>query len=166
MCLLLDLLSAQTILLRELNRGYVASNVASATIFAQPFDEQFVNSAERSYSVELTIENFLRYHQYEVSLALERPYRTIQLTNLIEDVPGVTAVEARITTNMRRVYADDGIGGTIPLTAAPSDSSPMAPELEAGRWLTLQDTNAIVVNTDLMEDEPDLSLRGRNFAQY
>jgi len=109
-------------------------------------------------SVELTIENFLRYHQYDVSLALERPYRTIQLTNLIEDVEGVTAVEGRITTNVRRIYADDSIGGTIPLTAAPADSTLMAPELEAGRWLLPEDTNAIVVNTDLMDDEPDLSL--------
>ncbi|KAA3658970.1 MAG: ABC transporter permease, partial [Chloroflexi bacterium] len=109
-------------------------------------------------SVELTIENFLRFHQYDVSLALERPYRTIQLTNLMEDVEGVTAVEGRITTNVRRVYADDAISGTIPLTAAPADSELMAPELEAGRWLTLDDSNAIVVNTDLMEDEPDLGL--------
>ena len=109
-------------------------------------------------SVQLTIDNFLRYHQYDVSLALERPYRTIQLTNLAENVPGVTAVEGWISNNVRRVYADDSTGGTIPLTAAPANSQMMAPELEAGRWLLPGDGNAIVVNTDLIEDESDLGI--------
>ncbi|MCA9920847.1 MAG: FtsX-like permease family protein [Anaerolineales bacterium] len=109
-------------------------------------------------SVELTIDNFLRYHEYDVSLALERPYRTIQLSHLAEQVPGVTAVEGWVTGSARRLYDDESLSGTMALTAVPANTRFMSPALESGRWLNLSDDNAIVVNTDFMDDEPDVQI--------
>ncbi|MCA9973118.1 MAG: ABC transporter permease, partial [Anaerolineales bacterium] len=109
-------------------------------------------------SVAETVDNFLRYHRYDVSVALSRPYRAEQLEPLARQVPGVVATESWLTGSVRRVYADGSTGESLSLTAAPGDTRFMQPELAAGRWLTAADEDALVVNTDFLDDYPDLAL--------
>lgn len=107
-------------------------------------------------SVQLTIDNFLRYDQYDVSVNLERPYRLTRLQSVAAQLPDVVATEGWLTAGVRRVYADSSTGENISLTAVPAETRFMAPQLENGRWLQAGDQNAIVVDTDFMDAESDV----------
>ncbi len=109
-------------------------------------------------SMNLTIDNFLRYHQYDVSVTLERPYRAALAEPLVERMPGVVGVESWIINRTRRVYADDSTGENFMLIAAPAATQLMNPVPENGRWLLPDDGNRVVVNTDFLKDEPDVTV--------
>ena len=118
----------------------------------------FISVLSVRNSVQTTIDNFLRFHQYDVSVSLERPYRAAQVEPILQQLPGVVSVESWLTDGVRRVYADDTTSEGISLIAAPADTQLMNPNLEDGRWLLSDDGNALVVNTDFLKDEPDVAL--------
>ena len=109
-------------------------------------------------SVQTTVDSFLRFHQYDVRINFDRPYRLAQIEQIARETPGVVAYEAWNTAAVQRVRPDDSESDSFTLQAAPVDSKLMAPPLEDGRWLSPNETNAIVVNTDFLDDEPDLGL--------
>lgn len=109
-------------------------------------------------SVNETIERFLRFHQYDVSLGLEQAVRTERLEQIAYSVEGVVAVEGWSQGSAARVRPDDSKGSRLPIEGVPAETSMMSPPLEAGRWLQAGDGNVLVVNSDVMEDEPDLAL--------
>jgi putative ABC transport system permease protein len=109
-------------------------------------------------SVQTTLDNFLRFHEYDVRVNFSRPYRTSQLELLAQEVDGVVAVETWSSDSVRRVRPDGSDSESINLVAAPADSAMMDPLLENGRWLSPTDEYAIVVNTDVIDDEPDLQV--------
>jgi putative ABC transport system permease protein len=53
----------------------------------------FVSVLSVRASVDATVEDFMRFHQYDVSVELERPYRLARLEQVAKQVPGVLAVE-------------------------------------------------------------------------
>lgn len=116
----------------------------------------FISVLSVRNSVQATIDNFLRFHQYDVSVTLERPYRVAQVEPLARQLPGVVDVEGWLTGRVNRVYADDTTSEPFALIAAPAGSRFMDPQPENGRWLQPDDTNSIVVNTDFIKDEPDV----------
>ncbi len=109
-------------------------------------------------SVQQTLDDFLRYHRYDVSVVFARPYRTAQIEPLAQQLPGVVAVESWLTGSARRVFADASTSESVSLVAAPANSAFMDPKLEAGRWLLPTDANTLVVNTDFADAHPDLRL--------
>ena len=109
-------------------------------------------------SVQSTLDNFLRFHEYDVRVNFSRPYRSAQLELLAQEVDGVVAVETWSSSSVRRVRPDGSDSESFALQAAPTNSAMMNPVLENGRWLTPEDEYAIVVNTDVIADEPDLQV--------
>lgn len=109
-------------------------------------------------SMTETLDNFLLFHQYDVRINFDRPYRLAQIEQIALETPGVTAVESWTSTSARRVRPGGEDGVQASLQAAPVDSGMMAPPLENGRWLHPADPNAIIVNTAFMDEEPDLRL--------
>lgn len=109
-------------------------------------------------SVTVTVENFLRYHQYDVSLYLSRPYRVERTEQLTEQMAGVTAVESWFLSNGRLVLADDSFSENFVLVAAPNPSPFINPKTEAGRWLLPEDGQAVVINTEFAEQQPDVGV--------
>ncbi|MCP4428736.1 MAG: ABC transporter permease [Chloroflexi bacterium] len=134
----------------------------------------FISVLSVRNSVQTTIDNFLRFHQYDVSVSLERPYRAAQIEPIAQQLPGVVGVESWLTSRVRRVYDDDTTGEGISLIAAPADTQLIDPRLEDGRWLQLDDSASIVVNTDFLEAQPEpdvglgdeivLAVNGREIA--
>jgi putative ABC transport system permease protein len=118
----------------------------------------FISVLSVRNSVQATIDNFLRFHQYDVSVTLERPYRLAQVEPLVMQLPGVVEVEGWLTGRVSRVYADDSTSEPFTLIAAPADTRFMDPRPENGRWLLPGDTDSIVVNTDFIKDEPDVQV--------
>jgi putative ABC transport system permease protein len=118
----------------------------------------FISVLSVRNSVEATIESFLRFHQYDVSVVLERPYRVAQVEPIAMQVPGVVSVESWITGSASRIYADDSNSESFTLIAAPADTQLMDPQPENGRWLLTDDADSIVVNTDFIKEEPDVQV--------
>ena len=109
-------------------------------------------------SVQSTLDNFLRFHEYDVRVNFSRPYRTSQLELLALEVDSVVDVETWSSNSVRRVRPDGSDSESINLQAAPIDSDMMNPVMENGRWLSPEDKYAIVVNTDVIDDEPELQV--------
>jgi putative ABC transport system permease protein len=109
-------------------------------------------------SLTLTLNDMYDYIQYDVAVFLKRPYRIDLIQKLALGVPGVTTAESWDFATVRRVRPDDSESDNIMLYAPNADSPLVHPTLVQGRWLLPEDDNAIVVNTLLLKDEPDIKV--------
>jgi len=106
-------------------------------------------------SVNKTVEDFMRFHRYDVSVELERPYRLARLEQAAAQVPGVVAVEGWSLGGATRQRPDGTESEGLPIYALPAGSTLVEPQVSSGRWLGAG-RNEIVVNSDAVDDEPDL----------
>jgi len=109
-------------------------------------------------SVDATLEDFMRFHGYDVSVEMERSYRIQRLEQTALQVPGVVEVEAWSVARALRQRPDDTESESIPVVAIPPDTEFMVPEVSAGSWLPATGERAIVVNSDVIEEEPDIRI--------
>ena len=109
-------------------------------------------------SVNATLESFLRHSQYDVSLGMAQPYRIEVLERVAMEVPGVTDVESWSMDVGTRVRADDTESNAFRVYAVPSPSIIIDPQLERGDWLAGGDDQAVVINSDLLDKEPDIEI--------
>ncbi len=123
----------------------------------------FISVISVRTSVDATIASFMRFHQYDVSLEMSRPDLVARLEQAAREVPGVVALEVWSTGRATRVRGDDTKSDTFKIVAVPPDTTFMAPEMIAGTWLPLDQRssavsnhNGVVVNSDLVDDEPDI----------
>lgn len=119
-------------------------------------------------SVNATLTTFMRFHQYDVSVQMQNPELVVRLEQAATEVPGVIAVEVWTTGRATRVRPDDSKGNPTSLVAVPADTTFMAPEMISGRWLAPDGTtaaatpnpvlNAVVVNSDFVDEEQDVQV--------
>jgi putative ABC transport system permease protein len=120
----------------------------------------FISVLSVNRSVNATLDTFLRHHQYDVSISMARSYRMEQLRRVAEATPGVLAVEGWLQSGATRVRDDDSKSNFFRLQAVPPATSLIDPQMERGAWLDTAVSNGIVVNSDLLDDEPDLRVGG------
>lgn len=109
-------------------------------------------------SVDVTVENFMRYHRYDVSVELQRPYRLARVEQVARQLAGVVEVEGWSLDRATRQRPDGSESASLGVYALPADSSFVAPQVTKGRWLSDQVRYGIVINSDVVEDEPDLAV--------
>jgi putative ABC transport system permease protein len=109
-------------------------------------------------SMMATVDDMFASFGFDVLVMFERDYRAVELDRTTSQMPNIAMTEnwGRATVNV--VYADDETGDDITLEAPPADTEMYQPQLVEGRWLQPDDTNALVVNTDFMDDEPYLQV--------
>jgi putative ABC transport system permease protein len=107
-------------------------------------------------SVDATVEDFMRYHRYDVSIGLGRPYRLARVEPLARQVPGVVDVEGWSLDSATRLRPDGTESGGFRVYALPAASTFVAPQVSEGRWLSEEIRNGVVVNSDVVEEEGDL----------
>lgn len=119
-----------------------------------------------------TVDDALRYWQYDIRVGLAKPYRIQAVEAEARSVPGVTDVESWGFTGVVRKRpvvelgeSENGEESTEQsdriLMIAPADESEMIdPLLREGRWLLPDDERALVINTELLKAEPDLEVGG------
>jgi putative ABC transport system permease protein len=73
-------------------------------------------------------------------------------------VPGVADAESWTGNTARRVRPDGREGPNIDIIAPPADTNLIQPTILEGRWLLPNDENAIVVNTSVIKEEPDIKV--------
>lgn len=105
-----------------------------------------------------TLDEAANYWQYDISLQLNRPARTEYLVQEALRVPGVAGAESWGFAGVRRVRPDATESDTLLAVAPPADTDFIQPTVLQGRWLLPEDANALVLNTDVLRDEPDIAV--------
>ncbi len=103
-----------------------------------------------------TMDDALHLFDYDVEIVFDRSYRVEPLRRTAAEVDGIEEVETWGFATSRRIRPDGTESDSI-ITYAPTADTKMAnPTLLEGRWLQPDDTNAIVINTDVLRSEDDL----------
>jgi putative ABC transport system permease protein len=115
----------------------------------------FVSVLSVRASVDATVEGFMRFHQYDVSVELEKPYRLARLEQAARQVPGVLAVEGWSLDGAVWLRPDGTESDGMRVYAVPADTTFMNPQPSEGRWLG-QARNEVVLNSDVVDREGGL----------
>ncbi|HSM58689.1 MAG TPA: FtsX-like permease family protein, partial [Candidatus Sulfomarinibacteraceae bacterium] len=97
-----------------------------------------------------------RYDNFDVAVELSRPYRTQQIEAAALDVPGVVTVETWGSGGALRLRPNGSESDRIRVRAPEAGTQMIQPRLLAGRWLLPDDQSAVVLNSSVLDDEPDL----------
>jgi putative ABC transport system permease protein len=106
--------------------------------------------------------------RWDVEIRLGEPASASELTAIVEKVSGVSRVETWniIATsiqnvgeiNVTRTYPDQG-HGSLSLSAIPESTSMIVPpQIEEGRWLKPDDTDAVVLPPSIRQTMPDVKV--------
>jgi putative ABC transport system permease protein len=107
-------------------------------------------------SMMATLDTAIGYWNHEVSVDLRRPYLVDRVIGEAMAVPGVKAAEMWGQAGVERVRPDGSQSQRYFLVAPPAETDQIEPILIDGRWLLPEDENAIVLNTLITRDEPDI----------
>jgi putative ABC transport system permease protein len=105
-----------------------------------------------------TLADSQRYWNFNIAVFFNRLYSVEQLKRQVMIVPGVLQAEAWGSDTALRVYRDGGESRGFNVIAPPAETKLIKPIVLQGRWLRLDDENALVINTDMLEDHPDLKV--------
>ena len=118
----------------------------------------FISVLTVNNSVETTLDNFLNYHQYDVSVGMKRPYRVEELESTAQQIQDVEYVESWTIDSAKILRLDDTESNHYRLYAVPVSSELIDPQLINGRWLVDEDINAFVINSDVYDKESEIKL--------
>lgn len=103
-----------------------------------------------------TLDDALKYWQYDVGVVFNRPYRVDDIEQHALATPGVLAVETWGYQTVRRERPDGTESEGYVLIAPRAETKLLQPDVWRGRWLLDADENAVVINTDFLQQEPDV----------
>jgi len=109
-------------------------------------------------SLTATLDEFLAYWKYDVNVNFTQPRRIEQIVQEVKQVPGVVDAESWRFGTARRVRADEREGIDLQLVAPPAETKLVNPVVLSGRWLLPDDENALVINSEVTKEEPDLKV--------
>ncbi|MCZ2857459.1 FtsX-like permease family protein [Blastococcus sp. VKM Ac-2987] len=95
------------------------------------------------------------YAAQDVALAATEPVDVEEARSVLGVAPAVDSIEGWLAREALRLRPD---GTRFDLTGVPADSELIAPTLLAGRWFDVGDEHAIVINSHLAQDEPELTV--------
>ena len=111
-------------------------------------------------SLGLTVEQLYKYSDYDVQIRFAQPYAVAQVERLALAVPGVESAETWASRAAYRARPDRTESGFMAVSAPPAATELMTAQVLAGRWLAPGDQSAVVVNGDVLLEEPDLVVGG------
>jgi putative ABC transport system permease protein len=109
-------------------------------------------------SLQQTLDDALNFFDFDIQIVFDQAYRVEPLQQQVLNVPGVDGVETWGFGTARRVRPDDSESDSITVYAPEPDSNMLNVTLTNGRWLEEGDTNAIVINTDVLRNEDDIGV--------
>ena len=109
-------------------------------------------------SLFLTLENTLIERGFDVQIQFNQPYSLRRIETVVNQVEGVAVQEGWTVREGVPVHVDESQGDQLFVYGIPAHTAVFQPKLIAGRWLTPQDNNAIVVPRALLNWEPELAL--------
>ncbi len=120
----------------------------------------FIGVVSVRSSLLATLDDSLAYWNYDVEVEFDRSYRIAELDRQARRIPGVVAAESWGFRSAVRLRPDGTESDTIMLVSLPAATQMLRPIVLQGRWLHPDDENALVVNTDVIRNEPDVRVGG------
>lgn len=105
-----------------------------------------------------TVEDMSSWWNYDAQVFMARPQPRAELEREAEKMPGVTGVETWLEAQASLARPDGSENEDLYALGIPGDSRFIVPAMVAGRWLTPEDENGVVINTDVTKDEPQLGV--------
>ncbi|HEV2124014.1 MAG TPA: ABC transporter permease, partial [Chloroflexota bacterium] len=109
-------------------------------------------------SIVSTLEDAVRYRNYDVELTFSRPYPVADLEREASRINSVAKAEAWAVGAAHRLRTDGNQSDTMTIIGAPVSTELIRPILLQGRWLQPGDGRDVVVNTDVLKLEPDIGV--------
>jgi putative ABC transport system permease protein len=108
-----------------------------------------------------TLDDIFGYRNYDVQITLSHAYPGGQVARVAAGVPGVTRTEGWGVAAGERSGVTGLAAETVSVVAPPAGSKLIKPVVLHGRWLRPDDGMSMVVNSDLVADQPDLHVGTR-----
>ena len=99
-----------------------------------------------------SVENSFLARRYDLEIRLARPYPAARLDATLTNLPGLAGHEDWAQSLAFVARPDGSDGARFYLTALPVESELVAFPVIEGRWLRPGDTNALVINHELLND--------------
>ncbi|PKO19171.1 MAG: hypothetical protein CVU39_01065 [Chloroflexi bacterium HGW-Chloroflexi-10] len=113
-----------------------------------------------TFNVQVSMDNYVkqlgRYFQADVNITLRKPERNQEVIQLLENIPGVGAVEVWAIEPAKLILENGASGERVQIFAPPVDSKLVTPIVSSGRWIIPGDTQAIVLSELFHERYPEL----------
>ena len=107
-------------------------------------------------SLQQTLDDALNFFDFDVQIVFDRTYRVEPIQQQVLNVPGVNNVETWGFGSTRRIRPDGSESDSIIIYAPEPDSAMLNVTITDGRWLEKGDTNAVVINSDVLRNEDDI----------
>ena len=109
-------------------------------------------------SLLTTVDDALTYFNFDIGVGFAHSHRIAKIEREAMCVPGVADAESWTGSTARRVRPDGHEGPNLDVIAPPADTNLIQPTVLQGRWLLPGDENAIVINTEVLKEEPDIKV--------
>jgi putative ABC transport system permease protein len=110
-------------------------------------------------SMFATLDQAAEYWRQDITLAFDQPQRGDQIAALALRVPGVARVDSQpATLGIRQRPNGTNAEQSTAIFGVEPDGELLRPTIVAGRWLSLHDRDAVVVNVGFLKREPDVKL--------
>jgi putative ABC transport system permease protein len=96
--------------------------------------------------------------RYDIAIRFSSPHAADSIEAVVAGVDGVAKVEGWSARRAALALPDGTVGNTFPISAAPLGSVMSGYSLQTGRLFAAGDSNALVVNRRLVEEEPRLAV--------
>ncbi len=118
----------------------------------------FIGVLSVQLSLLATLDDALRYFDYDASFSFAHTHRIIEIEREAMKVDGVAMIESWTVGSARPIAEDGREGEAFSVFGVQADTETVRPILLEGRWLLPDDKNAIILNSLVLKDEPDIKL--------
>jgi putative ABC transport system permease protein len=138
------------------SKGRLALTLITMTLGAATFIGVFSVRA----SLTQTVTDLIQYMHFDVMLSFDRPYRSKEVQNQAAGVSGTLQTDTLLQFSALRVRPDGSESLGINMFGVHINDKALlrSPAISEGRWLLPEDENAIVVDSGILQKEPDLGL--------
>ncbi len=118
----------------------------------------FIGVLSVGASADQTVAELGEAFRFDIQVEFERPYRLAQIEEYASHVTGVERVEGWTAVSGTIINENEEEGNSMTILAPPGGSDLTHPKIVAGRWLEADDTNALVVATSLLREDPAIQV--------
>jgi putative ABC transport system permease protein len=138
------------------SKGRLALSLITLTLGAATF----IGVLSVRASLTQTVTDLIQYINFDIMLTFGQPIRPEEVQQKALEVPGVTKTDSLLQFSVIRRRPDGSESDAMRMFAPNLGDSSLirSPVISQGRWLMQEDDNAVVVDSGIMQKEPDLSL--------
>lgn len=138
------------------SKGRLALSLITLTLGAATF----IGVLSVRASLTQTVTDLIQYINFDIMLTFGQPIRPEEVQQKALEVPGVTKTDSLLQFSVIRRRPDGSESDAMRMFAPNLGDSSLirSPVISQGRWLMQEDDNAVVIDSGIMQKEPDLSL--------